>query len=144
MTGKIWVVAADSSRARLFETSNSRKPLVEFETLTHPESRLHEGDLSEDGPGMVYESHGEGRHLTENHRKKHEIEIFAREVSQKLQQGRTSSRFDKLYLVAPPAFLGQLRDTLDAATRKLIQAEVGKNLVLSSPDDIRDHLPYAL
>lgn len=144
MADKIWVVAADSSRARIFETSASRKPLRELETLTHPESRLHEGDLSDDGPGMVHESHGEGRHLTDNHRKQHEAEVFAREVCRRLEAGRVEGAFNKLYLVAPPAFLGQLRECLDAPTRKLVAEEIDKNVALAKAHEIRKHLPYAL
>ncbi len=144
MADKIWILAADSSRARIFETTASRKPLQELETLTHPESRLHEGDLSDDGPGRVHESHGDGRHLTDNYRKQYEAEVFAREICERLEQGRVESAFNKLYLIAPPAFLGQLRDCMGNATRKLIAEEIDKNVVLAKPDEIRKHLPYAL
>ncbi len=144
MAEKIWVVAADSSRARIFQTTGSRKPLEEIEVLAHPESRLHEGDLSDDGPGMVHESHGDGRHLTDNYRKQYEAEVFAREVCKRLHEARAGGSFDRLYLLASPAFLGHLRDGMDAPTRKLIQAEVDKNVVLAKPEQIRDHLPWTL
>jgi hypothetical protein len=44
------IVVADQSRARIFKTEISAAPLVEIETLTHTEGRLHDRDLTSDLP----------------------------------------------------------------------------------------------
>ncbi|MCW8920233.1 MAG: host attachment protein, partial [Sedimenticola sp.] len=46
-----WVVVADTSRARIFSAENAFSPLVEIQTLDHPEARLHPGDLVSDKSG---------------------------------------------------------------------------------------------
>ena len=71
-----WIIVADASRARFFEASGSSSDIFETETLTHPEGRLHEQDLTSDLPGRAYDSSGEGRHAMGSsvEPKKHEIE----------------------------------------------------------------------
>ena len=44
----IWVVVAESSRAKLYSAENRKAPLVEIGDFVHPESRLHDGDLVAD------------------------------------------------------------------------------------------------
>jgi protein required for attachment to host cells len=46
--------------------------------------------------------------------------------------------------VAAPAFLGILRERLDASTRERVMLEVDKNLVQHGPAEIRAHLPERL
>ncbi|MES9844878.1 MAG: host attachment protein, partial [Candidatus Sedimenticola sp. 6PFRAG5] len=46
-----WIVVADTSRARIFSADKPASSLVEIQTLAHPESRLHEGDLVSDKAG---------------------------------------------------------------------------------------------
>ena len=44
----IWVLVADNSRARIFSAEKPASDLQEIRDLTHPEARLHEGDLVTD------------------------------------------------------------------------------------------------
>ncbi len=44
------IVVADQSRARIFKTETPVAPLIEKETLTHTEGRLHDRDLTSDLP----------------------------------------------------------------------------------------------
>ena len=41
----IWVLVAESSRAKLYSAENRPASLVEIGDFVHPESRLHEGEL---------------------------------------------------------------------------------------------------
>ncbi|MFP4131483.1 MAG: host attachment protein [Thiohalospira sp.] len=51
-------------------------------------------------------------------------------------------RFEHLVLCAPPAFMGELRDKLDAGVRQRVSAEVTKDLTRSNRGaDVRTHLP---
>ena len=64
--------------------------------------------------------------------KQHEAILFAREISDRLELARARGEFDELTLVAAPAFLGLLRENLNAATRKLVVRTIDKNLVQRS------------
>jgi len=138
----IWVVVADASRARIFSAEKPNSALEEVQTLTHPASRLHEGDLvaerqgRERNPGV---GGHEGGH--EQEAKEEEANRFASEVNDALEAGRVANKFYKLYVIAAPSFLGLLRKLQSAPLKKLLAEEVSKNLTTQSPADIRKNLP---
>jgi len=138
-----WVVAADSSRARILSAESRNGALVEVEALVRPESRLHGQDLLSDSPGRAFDSGGQGRHAmgTRNDVKQQEAIRFAKQVSERLTSAHSHGRFEKLYIVAAPAFLGLLRESLHAPVQQLIAGEVSKNLASHGIEEIRQHLP---
>lgn len=141
-----WVLVAESSRAKIFAADGPRGTLQEIAALDHPEGRAHEQDLVSDLPGRTFDSAGQGRHAKEEavSPKEQENIYFVKTIGEKLEQGRTHNEFDKLILIAPPAFLGLLRQHLPEQTRKRVSEEINKNLISMSLDEIRAHLPEKL
>lgn len=141
----IWVVVADSTRARLFSTGEPSGSLTEFETLVHPESRLHQGDLVADRAGRDRGSDGSSHDMSDaTDAKREEAVRFACQVSELLEAGRISGAFDRLYLVVAPEFLGILRKRLPQSLQRLVSREVSKNLAAHQIGDIRKYLPHYL
>lgn len=140
---KVWVVSADSSRVKILESDNRVGPLTEVDEWEHPEARLKDRDLHSDKPGRSFDSAGQGRHAMEQELDATQVEAirFAKELCEYLQEQAGSGAFDKLVLAAAPEFLGLLRDNLDKMVREKISAEVDKDLVGESPDEIRKSLP---
>ncbi len=138
---KTWVVVADTSRARIFSADTPASKLLETETLTQPEARLHQGDLVSDRPGMDRNS-GNGTHNMghETAAKEELANRFAAEVCNRLEQGRIKSQFDKLYIVAAPSFLGLIRKYQTPALKKVIAGEVSKNMAMKGADEIKKSL----
>jgi len=130
---KTWIVAADTSRARIFVSDKPVSDLLEIQTLSHPEARLHEGDLISDTTEGEPHEH-----------KQVDADRFAAHVCATLEAGRKSGEFDKLYLVAAPNFLGKLRKHQSSGIKQLLAGEVDKNLAARSPDEIRKQLPEYL
>lgn len=141
-----WVVVADASHARIFSAEKSHSPLVELEDLSHPEARLHEQEMGSDRPGRAFDSNGMGRHAMgkEVPPKKHEAGRFARLICDKVDHARATGSFEKLYIVAAPAFLGTLRNCMSDVMQKAVAGEVDKNLTTHDPAEIRRHLPQFL
>jgi len=110
-----WIVSADSARARVLQVADREKRLAEIEDLLNPEGKLHEGDLISDTeePSDAHE---------------HSIDLFSKRVGEYLEKARTQHRYDKLYLVAPPKFLGKLRKNLGREVEKLLADELDKDL----------------
>ena len=137
-----WVVVAESSRARIFRLNGLLNPLQEISDMLNPEGRAHERDLVSDRQGRTFESIGNGRHAKQQEQstRQQRSMAFARELADRLEQGRTQGRFDQLFLIAPPAFLGLLRKNLTENTRQLIKREIKKNIVRESEDAIRGYL----
>lgn len=138
MTAVTWIVVAESSRARIYGAGKTDGELVELADLAHPESRLHEQEMTADLPGRAHDRHGEGRHALEDSTdvKVHEAERFAQQIGLLLNIGCTESHFQKLVLAAPPKFLGMLRKQLSNETLKTVTQEVDKNLLHESPQSI--------
>jgi protein required for attachment to host cells len=142
----VWVIVADSSQARIFSAENSQADLIEIETLLHPEGRLHDRDMESDLPGKTSGPQGAGGHAySDEHSPKEQEEInFATRVAHHLSDELNQNKYDRLFMVAAPSFLGDLRNALSSRVEKHIAFSLGKNIVKLSPEEIRSHLPLSL
>lgn len=142
----ICVVAANSSKAKLLLAENSTSPLVEQGKYGHPESRLREQDLVSDGTGTGGDSGGPGMHSMghEQAARKREAEAFAREMAEEIEKLRRKTDLRKIYLVAPPKFLGLLRASISKQCQALVHGEINKDLVTHSSEEIRSNLSKQL
>lgn len=142
----IWVLVSDAGRARVFEAATAMGELVEIKSFVHPASRMHENEMASDEPGITHDRVGQGVHGVSSRvdAKTLEAERFARELAETLERERVASKFDRLYIIGSPAFLGQLRKQLRAGTRNLIGGEVDKDLTKLDAGSIRKHLPERL
>ena len=50
----IWILVADSSRAKIFEAHGAMRGVHEIETFSNPEGRAHNRDLKTDGSGRYF------------------------------------------------------------------------------------------
>lgn len=136
-----WVLVANASSARIFQLENMHK-LVELKAFVHPESRLHEQDLSESSPGRDFASTGNRRHAMEpkTSHKDHECTLFAKSLSDHLDSARMKNDFSQLFVIASPSFLGILRQVMSPATLNMVTKEINKDLVHLSTGDILEHI----
>jgi protein required for attachment to host cells len=143
---RTWILVAESSRAKLYSASSRKGPLTEVDAFVHPEGRLHAGDLVSDRAGSDGGSVGQGRHVVDDKSipKKQENINFAKEIADYLEGARTRGTFRKLILIAPPAFLGLLRDNLSKEVRELVTEQIDKNLVQQPATVVREHLSMAV
>lgn len=133
-----WILVANAARARLFEGGKSDGQLVERASFEHPEARMHGIDLTRERPGSVQESANDARHGIEPRLDLHDkIAIeFAHDLAGVLNRGRIDHQFDRLVLVAPPRFLGLLRDCLDDKVARLVSASLNKDASHASAEEI--------
>ena len=139
MATTTWIIAADASRARILQVMDRDGRLDEVEDFVNPSARLHERDMTTDaeprfnGHGGVGKA-GSGRtggpgNAREAKRKgEYETEVFVRQLGDYLDKARNAHRFDRLHLIAPPKFLGQLRKELAGEVQKLVSDELPKDL----------------
>jgi len=139
--GVTWVLVADSSRARIF-SKNGHGSLTEEAGFIHPQGRLHAQQLTTDLPGRGSSGVGDERHGVDSQvsPKRHEALTFSKQVAAHLEAARNNGQFEQLMVVAPPAFLGMLRDQFSAPLATLISDEINKNLVMVKPDSLLAHL----
>ncbi|KAA0017208.1 host attachment protein [Salinicola corii] len=135
---KIFVVAADASRARVF--AREARVLREIETLTHPESRMHTGDLRTGGEGSATSGASQRQTGNDDATSEKQAMFFAKEVAGYLRNARTQGKADKFVLIAAPQFLGQLRDKLDKPTLDCVIQTLDKDLSKASEEEIAGKL----
>ena len=140
---KIWLLVADAAKARLFEMPRKGGNLTEIACYTNPNSRSP-GQHPEHGrQGRSQESASPTRHAIEPHttlRDKHAMQ-FADLLRDAIRQGRMENQYDHLVLMAPPRFLGVLRERLDDQSLKCVTAEIDNDLLALSPSELRAYLP---
>jgi protein required for attachment to host cells len=140
---KLWVVVAESSRARIFSVVNWVSPLIEIDDMLNPAARFHDRDLTSDLPGRVFDSSGQGgRHSMEPSAdpKKNEVAVFARKIGERLDSARKAGQFNELILICSPEFLGLLRRNLDDVLKKHVTKTINKNLIQKDEAQIREYL----
>ena len=142
----VCVVVANSSKARVLLAEDAHSPLIENADYVHPQSRLREQDLVSDGSGSAADSGGFGKHSMghEQATKHKQAGLFAQELGAEIDKLRRKTDLRRIYLVAPPKFLGLLRTSISKQCHELLHGEVHKELVTHNLEDIRSHLPKLL
>ena len=141
-----WIVVADRGRARIFGGEwPALDDFREIKTLVHPEGELHQRDVESDEPGRLYEAKGPKHAAEPKTDFKHHTAIeFAHEIVRDLQRGKDDNAYGRLLLIAAPLFLGVLRDELPDPLKKLVVAELDKDLTHLDQDAIRNEVRDAL
>jgi protein required for attachment to host cells len=136
-----WVLVADGSRARLFvrQPDGSLSPALDQELIG---TNLPSREIASDRPGRTFDSGGQSRHAKEppTDPARHAQAEFAREVALLLDGRRKAHAFDRMVVVAPPRFLGELRSFMPQQLRDLVAAEIAKDLTKSPPHELQRHL----
>ncbi len=148
---RVRIVVADQSEARFYDVERHDGELKLAGQVSDPSAHLHDRDLKSDRPGRKFDRapiqagrrgatahHGVG---SDRKPRKHEAVLFAHRVAEEVASARRADGFDRLVLMAPPAFLGMLRKALPAALHRAIAAEIAKDLVHEPPGTVRTYLP---
>lgn len=124
------IAVAQKAVARFFRHPAAGEPLEELETLDHPQSALHNGDLVTDSPGATKERMGPQVRAMQPQQtaKEREAENFARQVAARIRDARLSNEYDRAVVIAAPEFLGLLRASLDPTESAFITDEIAKNV----------------
>ncbi|MFZ1989560.1 MAG: host attachment protein [Alphaproteobacteria bacterium] len=140
------IVVADAGHLRLFSTDDRGASIAHLpgdtDSIPNPPSREHKSDR----PGRAFKAGGTRRPAMEPrsdpHRKAEES--FAKEVAGHVGSLLSSGAYKNAVLFAPPAFLGALRQDFSEATTKMIAAQIHKDVIKLSTDEIRDHVRSVL
>ena len=141
------IVVANQGRARFFDWLNRRSACRMTGELKDPLARLHNRDFNSDRPGRVFDRASTpgrrrgavGHHSTSSELTPRKIEAqrFAQRIVLQLERGRRRHDFDGIVLVAGPPFLGLLRRALTEPLRRMVRAELPKDLVQERIDPAR-------
>lgn len=142
----IWAVIANASFAEIYAISATNEiKLVHH--LDFPSGRIKSGDILADKPGRGFSRTGTQRHAYSSETDVHlqELKLFAHQLADFLQKALVEKKFEKLVIIAPPQFFGELRQEFTDQVSKSIYKEFKKDLHSQlSPQDRIDHLSKLL
>jgi protein required for attachment to host cells len=142
---RTWIVLADAATARVYEPQADRRDWRLIAELTHPQGRAKESELGRDKPGRVKQSAGSRAAMEPTTpRKQVEMEKFARQIAETLDEALVRKAFDRLVVVAPPAFVGLLRATLPERVESRIATTLEKDYLHLDPREVRERLQAQL
>jgi protein required for attachment to host cells len=139
----IWIVAADNSRAKVFQVRDASHEVDAIQEFSNPEARTANRQLVSDaqgrfaGKGTNERGHTIAPHLTAV---EHENVVFAKTVADFLNKARAERRFDKLHLIAAPKFLGLLRKEMRPEVQKTVAQEIPKEVTSRKGQEIEDYI----
>jgi len=142
-----WILVCNASRARVFSTPGRGRPWTLVRELNHPESRLKGQAISADKPGRVQQSAGAGsRPAMEPSTPVKEVEAqrFAELLAKVAEDGHGHNTYARLLLVAPPHFLGLVRQALPEQVRKRVTRSVDKDYTTLREDELPARLADVL
>jgi protein required for attachment to host cells len=144
------VVVGDQGEARFYDLARAGAPLRLTGSLTNPAAHLHNRDLKSDREGRIFSrvrAAGQRRGTVTRHAaggerspRKRDAQLFAKRIARDLSAASRAGDFDRLILVAGPAFLGLLRAALPKHLKSAVVAEVAKDLVHLPKSALRSHL----
>lgn len=135
------LLVADGASARLFESVGRSGKLRPVWEESNPHGREKTSEMTSDLPGRTFDSSGEGgRHAIEPTTDPKDVERrrFAGRIATRLEHADLTHC--RLLLVAPPHFLGELRDALPTAVHRHVITELNKELTHLSVPQLERHL----
>jgi protein required for attachment to host cells len=140
MAQTTWILVANASLAKFYANAGPHKGLALMKEIRHPESRQKNSDLVTDRPGSMAGTAGRGAMSPHTLPKEHEARVFAQELARELNDGRNGNRYKRAILVAPPAMMGLLNDSLDSATSTMVTDRFEKDYTKVSEKQIASQL----
>lgn len=135
-----WILIADRGRARVFSRNRHDESWSKVASFDFPEGRLREGETRTDRPDTF--SVGNGRSTPEPHAdfRHTTAATFSKELVDYLEKARQAKSFDFLWIVAPPLFLGELREHLPNTLSPLVKREWHKDLTKHPDSQIQGEI----
>ncbi|MDH4274432.1 MAG: host attachment protein [Gammaproteobacteria bacterium] len=135
-----WILVANASEARLFESTKLSQGIDLTKEFAHPESRAKGSTLASDRPGAFQSQGAHGSFAEPSDPKQYEAERFAKELAKELEAGRTANRYERLILVASPHFYGVLKGHLNSHLSAMVTIHISKDYTKLAAKEVLEHI----
>jgi len=140
-----WILAADGTRARFFESLDG-KEVHELDDMINAHGRDAKRDINTDREGSWHGGGTAGSKLAGHAYEKdvdplkHEETRFAQDIGEFLDKASMEHKFDKLCVIAPPEFMGRLRENMGQHARDAIKEELVKDITWFSEAEVEKYV----
>ncbi len=137
-----WILVADRCRAKLLHAlPDGQGPYPTLGCWSHEAGRLQPRERDAEEPGRVIHPAGYASAVEPHEDRDHvEARRFAKELVDHLEHSRQERRLDRLLVIAPPGFLGVLRDAWTPSLHAMIDREWNLDLSGLSEADLQRRL----
>jgi len=137
-----WVLIADGAQARVLENTGPGKGLKQVDGLEWAIEPLQAQEIVTDRPGTKGGggSPNRGGMVPRTDPVDHRETEFVKSVAAALEQHQQQSHFDRLVIAAAPIALGEIRKAISPAVKKLVVAELNKDLTNTPTAQLDQHL----
>lgn len=131
------VLVAHDAGARMFDQRGPGKGLVELASIDFEDGRRSLSEINADRPGRRASGHAFEQH---DDARTHAVHHFARTLIEDLTLAHHRDEFARLILVAPPRFLGFLRESLSTKLERAVIGCIAKDLPRATAAELCAHV----
>jgi protein required for attachment to host cells len=137
-----WVLIANGAQARVLENTGPGKGLKQVDGLDWAIEPLQAQEIVTDRPGSKGGGGGFNRGGMEPRTDpvEHRETEFVKSVAANLDRHQQNGDFDRLVIAAAPIALGEIRKAISASVKKLVVAELNKDLTNLPTAQLDEHL----
>ncbi len=136
-----WILVANASSANLYMNNGPKRGLEKLREYEHGASREKASDLVSDRPGHNRSAgNGHGSYVPPTDPKQNEAQQFALKLARELEQGRTGNEFQRLILIAPPQFMGLIKNNASQALMGMMSDHFEKDYTKLDERALAGHL----
>lgn len=146
--GKIWLLTADQSKAKIFEWIPEHKGLQEIYSISEDDARKPEHELKSDRQGH---GHGQGpnsksRYAVEERTsyKEHASQAFLKNLADYLSKDDVVSAYDAMVMIAQDDVYKTIHKNLSSECQNKISKHHAKNLTNMPTQDLVEYYTQRL
>jgi protein required for attachment to host cells len=140
------ILVADASGAHFYKTHDRGASITPARASLSAPANPRSHEQVSDRLGRTHASVGPARSAIAPKSDPHQAgeDAFAKSLARELEEFAGETSLEAVVIFAPPVFLGALRKNLGRQVSAKIKAEIHKDLMKASLEDIRRHVREAL
>ncbi|MGQ3888077.1 host attachment protein [Legionella sp. CNM-1927-20] len=136
-----WIILANTNQCRIYYY-DKKSDIRLYKEISHPENKLKNQDLDADKPGRYFIDGGSGRGAFEekNSSIEYNIDRFAHEIAQELEQADNHNQYEAVKLVMPAQLYGLVHQYLSNKIQNKVKQVIQKNIMNLPEHELADYL----
>lgn len=136
-----WLVNTDTNLCRIYQYTTQPRELKLLNEIKHPENKERNQDLVTDRPGHYStNTTTRGSYSPETEPKEIQIDKFAKEIADILENGRVHQLYNQLIIIALPHMNGLLHQHFNKHVQELVIHKITKDFIHVTDRELLDIL----
>lgn len=138
-----WIILANTNVCHIYYY-NKISDIRLFKEISHPENKLKNQELDTDKPGRYYSvGQNRGTYEKENTSLEQNINSFAHEIAQELENAADHNQYEALTLIMPSQIYGLVKNHLSKKVHDKVKKVIQKNIMNLPANELNAYLEKA-